>query len=105
MADDRFEVFSAGVEPTQVTLLAIEVMKEAGIDISSQRSKSVREYLGKYTFAHIISVCMQASQQCPKIWSTYLDNMKHWLFNDPETVEGWKDEELTKFREVRDQIQ
>ncbi len=44
MAGDRFEVFSAGIEPSQVHPLAIEVVKEIGIDISKQRSKSADEF-------------------------------------------------------------
>lgn len=44
--EDRFEVFSAGTEPSRVNPLAIEAMREKGIDISGQRSKSVDEFRG-----------------------------------------------------------
>ena len=47
MAGDKFEVFSAGIKPTQVNPLAIKVMVEVGIDISGQRSKAVKEFLGQ----------------------------------------------------------
>ena len=43
-AGDRFEVASAGVDPTQVRPLAIKAMNEIGIDISGHRSKSVDEF-------------------------------------------------------------
>jgi len=61
MAGDQFEVFSAGTEPRGNILPEVrQVMQELGIDISSQWSKSVTEYLGKNHFAHVITVCADA---------------------------------------------
>jgi arsenate reductase (thioredoxin) len=64
-AGDRFEVASAGVEPTQVRPLAIKAMDEIGIDISSHRSKSVDEFEGQ-NFDYVITVCDNANSnvQC-----------------------------------------
>lgn len=104
LAEDRFEVFSAGMEPTRVHPLAAKVMAEAGVDISGQRSKSVKEVLGRHAFAHIFIVCEQANEQCPSIYPTFMDNFVFWPFDDPEAVEGSEEEKLEKFREVRDLI-
>ncbi len=63
---DRFDPHSAGLAPQPVHPLAVRVMQEAGIDISRQRSKSVREYMGKVHFQHLIVVCEQADRNCPR---------------------------------------
>ena len=64
MAGDKFEVYSAGVEPTSVHPLAKKVLQEIGIDISGQQSKSVDEFLDK-EFDYVITVCDNARQTCP----------------------------------------
>src|SRR6266849_10180082 len=60
----RYEVFSAGTKPVGVNPLAIEAMREMGIDISTQRSKSVAEF-ARQIFAAVITVCDRAAEQCP----------------------------------------
>jgi arsenate reductase len=55
LAGDRVEAYSAGIEPTSVDLRAIEVMREIGVDISHQKSKSMDEYL-QQNFDYIITV-------------------------------------------------
>jgi arsenate reductase len=64
MAGDRFEVFSAGIKPTQVNLLAIKVMAEVGVDISKHRSKSAMKFIGE-KLDYVITVCDNAKQTCP----------------------------------------
>ena len=100
-AGDRFEVFSAGVEPTAVRPQAIAVMREVGIDISAQRSKSLDEFAGE-EFDYVITVCDNANQQCP----VFPGKTKriHWSFEDPAALEGDAAEQLSVFRRVRDQI-
>jgi arsenate reductase len=99
---DRFEVFSAGAEPTKLNPMAVEVMKEVGIDISGQHSKDVAQFLGK-TFQYIIRVCDKVKERCPvlpgAIW--YLD----WSFEDPAAAQGTVAEKLAAFRRIRDQIE
>ena len=101
LAADRFEVFSAGVAPTQVRPEAIEVLAELGIDISNQRSKSVDEFLGQ-EFDFVITVCDNANEHCP----VFPGDTKrlHWSFADPAAVEGDHELRLAAFRQVRDQI-
>jgi arsenate reductase len=100
-AGDRFEVESAGVAPTQVRPEAIAVMREIGIDISQQRSKSVDDFAGQ-EFAYVITVCDNANEQCP----VFPGNTQrlHWSFADPAAAEGDYDQRLNFFRNVRDEI-
>ena len=64
---DRFHVYSAGLDPDRIHPMVEPVMREIGIDISGQRSKSVQEYLGKITAHYLIVVCENAERNCPKI--------------------------------------
>ena len=64
LAGERFEVFSAGTEVTHVRPQAIKVMKELGIDISRQESKTLERYLGE-PFDYVITVCDDANEACP----------------------------------------
>lgn len=100
-AGDRFEVASAGVEPSHVRPQAIEVMREVGIDISSHHSKSVDEFTGQ-EFDYVITVCDNANEQCP----IFPGNTKriHWSFDDPAAAEGDDEKKLAVFRRVRDEI-
>jgi arsenate reductase len=105
LAGDRFEVFSAGTEPKGLILPEVqEVMREAGIDISSQWSKSVTEYLGKVNFAHVITVCADAEEHCPAIFLS-MGTHEHWPFDDPAKFSGDDASRLAATRHVRDQIE
>jgi arsenate reductase (thioredoxin) len=98
---DKFDVYSAGVEPTSVHPLAKKVMKEIGIDISGQQSKSVDEFLDK-EFDYVITVCDNARQTCPFFPGNH--ELLHWSLEDPATASGSEEERLIFFRNVRDQI-
>jgi arsenate reductase len=102
-AGSRFEVFSAGLEPSQIHPFTYQVMAELGFDLAGQRSKSVDEYLGKKHIHYLITVCGDADRNCPAIWPGVVSRM-HWPFEDPAKFEGNDDQKLEKFREVRDQI-
>lgn len=98
---DRFEVFSAGVEPSHVRPQAIEAMREVGIDISAHRSKSVDEFAGQ-EFDYVITVCDSANARCP----VFPGKTKriHWSFDDPAAAGGDEAAKLAVFRRVRDEI-
>jgi arsenate reductase len=98
---DRFEVFSAGVKPARVRPEAIAVMKEIGIDISSQRSKSVDEFVGQ-PLDFVITVCNSAHETCPVFPGNVM--RLHWPFEDPAAVEGPAETREAAFRRIRDQI-
>lgn len=102
IAGDRFEVESAGVEPSNVRPQAIEAMRERGIDISGQRSKSVEEFAGQ-EFDYVITVCDNANERCP-VFSGKTERL-HWSFDDPAAVEGDDAQRLAVFRRVRDEIE
>jgi arsenate reductase len=103
IAGDRFDVFSAGLEPTEINPYTYQVMAELGLDLAGQRSKSVNEYLGKVQFQYLITVCDDADKNCPAVWPAVVSRM-HWSFEDPAKFAGTDAEKLQKFREVRDQI-
>lgn len=96
-----FEVFSAGVSPSRVRPEAIEAMREIGVRISEQRSKSVEEFAGQ-SFDYVITVCDNAREQCPFFPAE--TRRIHWSFDDPAAVEGDEQARLAVFRRVRDEI-
>ncbi len=100
-AGDRFDVFSAGTEATRVHPLAIEAMREIGIDISRQRSKKLDEFLDQ-PFDFVITVCDQADEACP-IFPGARKRL-HWSFDDPSKAGGSEQERLRAFRAIRDEI-
>ena len=101
MAGDKFEVFSAGVAPSSVRPEAIEVMREDGIDISGQRSKSVDEFSGQ-EFDFVITVCDNANQECPVFPGK--TRRLHWSIEDPAAARGDAEARLGVFRRVRDEL-
>jgi arsenate reductase (thioredoxin) len=101
-AGDRFEAFSAGLEPTVVHPMAVAAMAEIGIDISGQRSKSLTEYLGKEHFGYLITVCDHAAANCPMFPG--VANRLHWSLVDPAAAEGDDEERMDVFRLVRDRL-
>lgn len=99
---DRVEVYSAGTRPSgYVHPLAIEAMREVGIDISHQRSKSVDEFRDM-DFDLVITVCDDADRNCP-VWLGR-GRKVHIGFPDPAAVTGSEEERLAAFRAVRDGI-
>jgi arsenate reductase (thioredoxin) len=102
-AGDRFEVFSAGLEPKELHPLAIKVMKEKEISLEGQYSKSLMLYAGKIHFSYMITVCDNAEKKCPIFPG--MGTRLHWPFEDPAACEGSDQEKLEKFREVRDVIE
>jgi arsenate reductase len=101
VASNEFEPLSAGIEPKGLNPLAVEAMKEIGIDISHQTSKDVREFLGQ-AIPYVITVCDNAQARCPIFPRTY--KFLHWSLGDPAEAVGTHDEKLAVFRRVRDEI-
>jgi arsenate reductase len=96
-----FEVASAGTKPSSVRPEAIATMREIGIDISGQRSKSVDEFAGQ-AFDFVITVCDNARESCPIFPATTL--RIHWSLDDPAAVQGSEEERLAAFRRIRDEL-
>lgn len=100
----QFEVQSAGSHPGRLNPFAIEVMKEVGIDISKQYSKSVSDLEPSFveSLDYVITLC--AEEVCPVFISKRAKRM-HWPFVDPASKEVLPDSELLKrFRTSRDGI-
>ena len=95
-------VQSAGSKPAgYVHPLAIKVMQEIGIDITSHRSKHLEEFLHE-PVETVITVCGNADQACPMFPGQA--NRHHWGFDDPAHATVTEDEKLAVFRRVRDEI-
>lgn len=103
-AGERFEVASAGLEPTAIHPLTIRAMNEVGVDLSGHYAKGVEHYLGKSTFHYAVFVCERTQDNCPHIYPFALRRLL-WPFEDPAKAAGTEEERLQRFRDVRDQIE
>lgn len=101
LGGDQFEAHSAGTTPSTLSPMAVEVMREAGIDIAGQWSKNASEYLGAH-FAYIVTVCDNAKESCPIFPGP--SRRLHWSFEDPADATGMDEDRRISFRQVRDQI-
>jgi len=102
-AGDRFEVYSAGLEPAKVHPLAVRVMQEIGIDISHHKSKPISDYLGKLKVDYAVAVCDIGEEACPSL-HPFTEKLLHWPFEDPASFKGTEEERLANFRQIRDLI-
>jgi len=100
-ASERAHVVSAGTKPAGLNPAAVSVMREAGVDISGQRSKHLDE-LANQDFLFVITVCDAAREACP-VFPGALYQL-HWSFEDPAAAAGTEEERLAVFRRVRDEI-
>ncbi|MFZ5981488.1 MAG: arsenate reductase ArsC [Candidatus Zixiibacteriota bacterium] len=96
------EVHSAGIEPTGINPYTVRVMREAGLDLSGQESKSLELFINE-EFDYIITVCDHAAAKCPVFPGEGV--RLHWPFEDPADATGTEEEILKKFRKVRDEIE
>lgn len=101
LADNRFEVFSAGIEAHGKNPRAIAVMKEAGVDISGQESETLASELLE-SIDLLVTVCSHADEHCPAFYIR--GKREHWPFDDPAKVTGTEKQIMAEFRRVRDQI-
>lgn len=98
---DKYEAFSAGIHPGILNAFVVEAMKEIGIDISGNRTKSIDEFK-EQRFDYVVTVCDEAKEACPYFpgGSQYI----HKSFEDPSSFVGSHDEILEHVRKVRDKI-
>ncbi len=101
LKSDVIEAYSAGVWPAGVSSRAIQVMAEAGVDISSQTSDHVDDFK-TIDFDYVITLCDNAREQCPVFSSNA--RLIHKAFEDPTLVMGSSDVILAAFRQTRDLI-
>lgn len=100
-AEQKAEIFSAGVETHGVNPKAIATMKEDGIEISHHTSNNIDEYRN-IDFDFVITVCDNAKERCP-FFPTKAQKF-HYNFPDPAKATGNDDEISEEFRKVRQQI-
>ncbi|MBN1929867.1 MAG: arsenate reductase ArsC [Chlorobiaceae bacterium] len=102
--DSELDVHSAGTLPaTEVHPLAIQVMREKGIDLSANRPKKVDEFLQR-PFDYVVTVCDGAKESCP-LFTGQVRHRQHIGFDDPAAATGTNEEVLAVFRRVRDEIE
>jgi arsenate reductase len=101
LTGDRFDVASAGVAPSALNPLASDVMKEAGIDISGQKPKSLAQSV-KESFGYVIAICDTAKERSPIFPFTL--HLLRWSIADPSAADGLPDQKTEVFRRVRDEI-
>ena len=101
LANDRFNVFSAGSHPSQVHLMSIKIMEEIGIDISHHTSDHIDEYLDK-GIDIVITVCDNANKLCP-IFPGNVERL-HWSIDDPFRGWDYNENQMESFRVTREEI-
>ncbi|MDD3846240.1 MAG: arsenate reductase ArsC [Syntrophorhabdaceae bacterium] len=105
LAGDRFRGESAGLEPGVLNPLAVEAMREEGIDISGNATKSVfDEYRKGRLFSYVVTVCDEASAEACPIFPGLRTHTLHWSFEDPAVFTGTPEDRLERTRRVRDAI-
>lgn len=104
-ADGKIDAESAGIEPGVLNKTVVNVMKEIGIDISSNKTQSIFELCGKNKeYDYVITVCDQTkAEMCPVFPGA--GKRLHWNFEDPSGFSGTDEEKCVKTREVRNQIE
>ncbi|AJY77365.1 arsenate reductase (thioredoxin) [Paenibacillus beijingensis] len=102
LGSDKYEVKSAGLEAHGLNPRAVQVMNEAGVDISTHTSDVIDpEILNRADY--VITLCGHADEHCPVISNPNVVKW-HWGFDDPAKATGTGEEVMDKFREVRDSI-
>jgi len=101
LAPAGVEVWSAGTHPVGVNRRAVEVMKERGVDISAQGSKSLAEVPAGADY--VITLCAEADAECPNLPARVA--RLGWHLPDPAMVKGSEEEKLEAFRTARDRIE
>lgn len=103
-AGDRFEVYSAGLEPGNLNPIVVEAMKLENIDISGNRTNSVNEFIdGHIAFDFVVTVCDEtAAERCP--YFPGQGKRFHWGFKDPSALGGDSGDKLKQTIVIRDEI-
>ena len=101
---DYFEAHSAGLEPGRLNPLAVEAMREIGIDISKKQTQSVFDvFKSGELFSYVMTVCDETNaERCP-IFPGVARRL-HWSFRDPSALRGTHEERLAGTRKIRDEI-
>jgi arsenate reductase len=99
----RFDVCSAGLEPSQLHPLATEVLAEVGVTAAGLHAKPITAFLGKTTIAWAIIMCEPSERTSPRLYP-FATRTVRWPFEDPTWTQGSAEIQLVRFRRVRDAI-
>ncbi|MCE5299533.1 MAG: arsenate reductase ArsC [Spirochaetia bacterium] len=104
LGGDRFEAESAGIEPGTLNPIVVDAMKDAGIDISGNSTKSVFDFYKQgRLYSYVITVCdPEAAERCPIFIG--VTQRLHWTFKDPSKFEGSYEQKLEAAKRLRDEI-
>jgi arsenate reductase len=104
IAGDRFEAESAGLEPGTINPLAIDAMRQLGVDISKNKTQSVFDVVKSgRLFAYVITVCDETSgERCPTFAG--ITKRLHWSFKDPSSLQGSYEQKLSQTIVIREEI-
>src|SRR5438046_10687021 len=101
---DQFEAHSAGLEPGKLNPLAVEALREVGIDISKNKTQAVFDvFKSGELFAYVITVCDESEAEGCPIFAGVTKRL-HWSFPDPSKFSGSTEEKMQETRRVRDKI-
>ena len=100
---NKFDAFSAGAVATSIHPLTEKVMRELGIDISKQKSKSIKEFFG-LDFDYVITLCGENAKAVCPVFTGKANVRLNWNFEDPAEAKGKEKEVIGVFRRVRDEI-
>lgn len=101
---DEIDVYSAGIQTHGLNPIAVKVMAEAGVDITSQKSQHVDEF-SDVEFDYVVTVCDNAAESCPIFRGDA--KVVHHPFDDPPKLAkdaATEEEALDAYRRVRDEI-
>jgi arsenate reductase len=104
LKEERIEAYSAGVSALGLSKLAVRAMREAGVDISKQKSKTIGEVI-RIPFDVVVTLCTHAQLNCP-VFSRSVRTV-HMEFPDPPAMSYSahnEEEEMANYRKVRDAI-
>lgn len=101
LAGDRFIAVSASIESNAASPLAFEVMREAGVDIASQKAKSVKESFREH-FGYVITIFDSRREKSPTF--PFTPNLLKWSVPDPAAGDAPADEKKEEYRRIRDRI-
>lgn len=105
MHGDELRAFSAGIRPSKLDPLTVEVMEEVGINVSNNQAKTI-ESLADVSFDYVVTVCDEGSEECPFI-PAKKQNLHHEFPDPPKLTAELEEhsEKLKIYRQVRDEIQ
>lgn len=104
LGGDRFQVESAGLEPSSINANVVSVMKEIGFDLSANKTQSAFDlYKQGKLYDYVVTVCDESVEESCPIFPGIVKRL-HWPFPDPAKASGSPEQKRDTCRKVRDDI-